>query len=344
MTVKPRRQTCLAGNPKAPVPALASSSAPCGAGVPHCASDRRGPDVLRSLAIAALAGRRRLLSWDPFPLHRLHCVRPLRKAFPPPSGVRNHLTRPVPPARFRTASTAFSASSSRACCIPLAIMGFAAFLPESPPDVVKTEFPRSLRPAPESASSRRDSHPSEACTLLAARVAGRVATSLALILFDAPAWLSSQPREKVGGARSARRAGAPCGTMARATGNHASGWLPPGDKLASADAAPPPCPSSDSGPCSTSRFVPHHQVSPVDWPFLSWASVPSKVIRPPLSASSPACGCMPSRRCVAGLGIPVAARTLAHRRRTGDGATSEDRGTPDCLLGGAPRAAPECRP
>jgi len=51
------------------------------------------------------------------------------RAFPP--GLRDEATSPVrvPPSWFLTTSTVCSSSTSRACCIPLPILGFTAFQP-----------------------------------------------------------------------------------------------------------------------------------------------------------------------------------------------------------------------
>jgi len=53
--------------------------------------------------------------------------RPLPRMSPCASVPRSHPRNPVPSSWFHTTSTASSARRSRACCIPLPILGFAAF-------------------------------------------------------------------------------------------------------------------------------------------------------------------------------------------------------------------------
>jgi hypothetical protein len=60
------------------------------------------------------------------PLHRPALLRLLRGA-EAPTGDPRPGNRLVPPSWFRTTSTVFSGTGSRACCIPLPILGFAAF-------------------------------------------------------------------------------------------------------------------------------------------------------------------------------------------------------------------------
>jgi hypothetical protein len=52
---------------------------------------------------------------------------PARALRPVPRSRGNHPRNPVPSSWFRTTSTVSSARRSRACCIPLPVMGFAAF-------------------------------------------------------------------------------------------------------------------------------------------------------------------------------------------------------------------------
>lgn len=246
------------------MPALASSSVPCDTGVPYRASDRRGSNVLHSLATPPFYGR---------------APPPLVGSLTPPSP---SLSASTPGDVSATVGGQRPSDPSRSARAVLRRLDgflrkqFAGLLHPAGDPGVRRVSGRPRRPTPprpgcperidrrgRMPSSRRCSHPSEVCPLLAARIAGRVTTSLALFLFDATARLSSQPRFEVGGARSARRVTVPCGTSTRATGNHASGLAPPGSEVASANAAPPPCSSSGSGPCSTSRFAPAHRVAPV---------------------------------------------------------------------------------
>jgi hypothetical protein len=53
--------------------------------------------------------------------------RPLPRAFPPASAPERPSLQLVPSSWFRTTSTVSSARRSRACCVPLPVMGFAAF-------------------------------------------------------------------------------------------------------------------------------------------------------------------------------------------------------------------------
>jgi hypothetical protein len=78
---------------------------------------------------AARSGRRS-------PLHRprhaqaragLATERPLPRTSPHASVPRSHPRNPVPPSWFCTTSMVSSARRSRACCIPLPVLGFAAF-------------------------------------------------------------------------------------------------------------------------------------------------------------------------------------------------------------------------
>jgi hypothetical protein len=61
------------------------------------------------------------------PLHRRSSVRPLPLTREPASARCCQRAGRVPSAWFRTTSTGFSERCLRACCIPLPIMGFAAF-------------------------------------------------------------------------------------------------------------------------------------------------------------------------------------------------------------------------
>jgi len=69
-----------------------------------------------------------LLGFTP-PLRRHPFERPLPESIrrSSPSAPGCHAGSPVPPSWFRTTSTVCSARSSRACCIPLSTLGFAAF-------------------------------------------------------------------------------------------------------------------------------------------------------------------------------------------------------------------------
>jgi hypothetical protein len=67
--------------------------------------------------------------------------RPLPQAFPPASAPERPSLQLVPSSWFRTTSTVSSARRSRACCIPLPVMGFAAFPadPHPEPDDRRTD-------------------------------------------------------------------------------------------------------------------------------------------------------------------------------------------------------------
>lgn len=135
--------------------ALASPSAPC---AETCASTRaRSSQTGRSLVVggrpACAATSPPLLGFR-CPLHRHHCLRPLQ-ACCHTFGGRRTPTHPVAPFGFRTRSTRCSATSLRACFVPLAIMGFAALpsecrsgakLPRPQFASVQT-FPRRVHPS-----------------------------------------------------------------------------------------------------------------------------------------------------------------------------------------------------
>jgi len=106
----------------------------------HCCPGRTRPPLVGfvrrcvskpQLALQPRHGRRP-------PLHRLRDAqarlgcspteRPLPHALPRASVSRNHPRNPVPSSWFHTTSTVSSARRSRACCIPLPVMGFVAFL------------------------------------------------------------------------------------------------------------------------------------------------------------------------------------------------------------------------
>jgi len=58
------------------------------------------------------------------------------------AGRRHHPSSLVPSSWFRTTSTVFSARSSRACCIPLPVVGFAAFRRNPLPWITAAGHPR----------------------------------------------------------------------------------------------------------------------------------------------------------------------------------------------------------
>jgi len=64
------------------------------------------------------------------PLHRHDFERRLTRTLPL-AKLAGASDKQVPPSWFRTTATVFSARRSRACCIPLPILGFAAFLVRS---------------------------------------------------------------------------------------------------------------------------------------------------------------------------------------------------------------------
>lgn len=141
---------------------------------PPSIDGRRGPPGLRSPTehVTSRPGRSKstILPWDSPapsghvtggarqpPLHRHPRERPLPHDVPTVlRSTRDHLVDHVPSSWFCTTSTAFSARGSRACCIPLPILGFIAFHAPRP---VSTGKP--LAPGPHARSPRCGSHPPE---------------------------------------------------------------------------------------------------------------------------------------------------------------------------------------
>jgi len=87
--------------------------------------------------------------------------RPLPHASPRASVSRNHPRDPVPSSWFHTTSTVSSARRSRACCIPLPVMGFVAFLePDSRSPTWQARSRREDRIPPRDALSHPPKAPS----------------------------------------------------------------------------------------------------------------------------------------------------------------------------------------
>jgi hypothetical protein len=136
-------------------------------------------------------------------------------------------------------------------------------------------------------------------SLLAARVAGHVAVSLASFLFDAPRPLSSQRRRHRDGCVRPAERRVPCETRHSYDRDSRSGWLTilhPGGLRA--NAAPPPWPSAGPGLSSTSRFVPAQPGCP------DWSGRSSLGLRSPPRSSDHRCP-RPVRCAFPHVGTPV---------------------------------------
>jgi len=127
-------------------PAVRSETATCAA-----ARFGRRPPLHRPRNTQACPGVRHRAST---PTHVAVCFGP----------EENHPRNPVPSSWFRTTSTVSSARRSRACCIPLPVMGFAAFLESD-----------SRSPAWQARPRREDRHPSSRRTSYPPKVSSTAA-------------------------------------------------------------------------------------------------------------------------------------------------------------------------
>ena len=274
--------------------------------------DRPRPRGLRLLFEASLcpgrldrtvkSGFAGLLSWD-------SSVRPSIDLLPGP-GQSGVATDPVPdrqvrdrcrPRGFAPPRRFFRPRKSRACCIPLPILGFAAFGAQmrSPRDAFRT--PRRI-PSPTAAPRHRGR-----CLSCGSPTTGR-------------ARLLAQP-DRTGGPRRQMGSGPP---IARRTSTHLRGS--PGTGLTRCRRAPgssgrrpirtrPPLPdaapigrAAASGPCSADEFVPYRTgLATGDGKHgSSWASFPFKAfLRDPLRHPAP------RERGAIGRGIPAGVRRPA---------------------------------